>query len=331
MLPQWLIFLASASAVVLAGIRLSRDGDTIADRAGLGRGWIGAVLVAGATSLPELTTNVFAVRQGNASLSAGDLFGSNMINMLILAVADLSVRRVRVLTRVAINQALVGALGICLTALGALGIILRDSAVGLNLGWTTLAIGVGYLGGMWLLHQNRSAPPFVPLVEAIEAEKQAPSLPRAALGFTLGTLLLVLSAPFLASSAAALAGQARVSIAFVGVALLAVVTSLPEIVVSFSSIRAGSYDLAVGTLLGSNCFNMAILPVLDIVDGPGALLATFETSIVVSALFAILLMGQVIIEVLNRVERRVWHVEPGPTLLVLTYALGLYLTYRTGH
>lgn len=89
-MPAWLIFAVASAAVVVAGVRLARDGDVIAERTGLGGAWVGAILLAAATSLPELTTDIFAVRQGQVSLAVGDLFGSSMVNMLILAVADLA-------------------------------------------------------------------------------------------------------------------------------------------------------------------------------------------------------------------------------------------------
>lgn len=88
------IFIASASLLVGAGIRLARDGDVVAAGTGLGGMWVGAILVAAVTSLPELTTDVSAVWQGAPALAVGDLFGSNMANMLILATPRLSRRTV---------------------------------------------------------------------------------------------------------------------------------------------------------------------------------------------------------------------------------------------
>lgn len=77
-MPVWLIFLVSAAFIVLAGHRLAVEGDTIAIRTGLGRAWIGAILIASATSLPEVTTDLFAVAQGTVNLAIDDLFGSSM-------------------------------------------------------------------------------------------------------------------------------------------------------------------------------------------------------------------------------------------------------------
>ena len=329
-MSAWLVFLLSGAVVVLAGIRLSRDGDAIADRTGLGGAWVGAILVAAATSLPELTTDLYAVRQGTSALAIGDLFGSSMANMLILAIADLTIRQVRVLTRVTINQALVGSLAIALTATAAAGTLTGRGLTLFGIGWAPLAIFFGYAAGMRVLHFNRPEPPFETPAEVAEGVRQAPALRRALLGFGLAALAIVLAARYLASSTAELAELLGISTGFAGMVLLAVATSLPELVVSLESVRRGSYDLAVGNLLGSNCFNMVILFALDLADGPGSLLAQAGPEAPVGALFAILLMGQVLLEVLNRAERRVWFLEPNALLLALMYLLGLYLTYQTG-
>jgi hypothetical protein len=73
---------------------------------------------------------------------------------------------------------------------------------------------------------------------------------------------------------------------------------------------------------------MVILLALDLADGPGSLLTQIEPSVLVGALFSILLMGQVLLEVLNRAERRVWYLEPGAFLLILTYLLGILLSHQ---
>lgn len=327
----WLIFVVCATAIVLAGVRLARDGDVIALRTGLGGAWIGAILVAGATSLPEIATAIFAVRVGTASLAVGDLFGSSMANVLLLAVADLTSRQVRVLTRVAINQALVGALAISLTATAAAGILVGHDIALAGIGWAPVMITFGYVTGMRLLHTNRGEPPFSTPEETARAERTAPALRPAIAGFALASVMILVSARFLASSAAEIADQLGISSGFAGVTLLAITTSLPELVVAVAGVRTGAYDLAVGNLLGSNCFNMLIILALDVVDGPGVVLSSVTPDVLVGALFAILLMGQVLLEVLNRSERRIWYIEPGAFFLVLTYLIGLYFTYQAGH
>jgi cation:H+ antiporter len=291
---------------------------------------VGAILVAAATSLPELSTDVYAVLQGNPSLAVGDLFGSSMANMLILAVGDLLTRPTRMLARVTINQALVGTLGILLTIIAALGILAGGAAVPLGLGWATLTIGVAYVAGMRLLHRNRPEPPFRTAAEVAEARRGAGELRTAFVGFGVAALVILVAARFLASSAAALAEALGVSQGFIGIVLLAVTTSLPEAAVTTASIRAGSYDLAVGNLLGSNCFNMAVLLPLDLLDGGGSLLAAVEPGLAAGALFGVLLMALALLDVLNKSERRLWAIEPGPAAMILAYAVGLWIVYRAG-
>ena len=79
----------TGAAVVLAGVMLGRSADEIANITGLGEIWTGWVLLAAATSLPEFVTDVSAVKLRAADLAAGDLFGSSLTNMAILAVTAL--------------------------------------------------------------------------------------------------------------------------------------------------------------------------------------------------------------------------------------------------
>ena len=330
-MPVWLIFLLSAAAVVAAGARLSRDGDAIAERTGLGGAWVGAILVAGATSLPELATGIYAVRAGAISLAVGDIFGSCMGNLMILAVADLCVRRAAMLNRVALNQVLVGLLGIVLLSMAAAGIVAHLNLSVLNWGWAPLLIGGTYILGMRLLHVNRGEPAFETAAEATDHAQRVAPLRNAIIGFAVSALVILFSARYLASSAEEIAGMLGISSGFVGMVLLALTTSLPEATVTFASVRSGSYDLAVGNLLGSNCFNAAILFVHDGIDGPLPILAKVGPGLLIGALFAILLTGQALLAVLNRSDRRIWYLEPDAMFMLLTYGTGLYLAFVSSH
>jgi cation:H+ antiporter len=325
--PSWLTFLISAAAVAGAGIRLAKDGDSIAESTGLGGMWVGAILVAAATSLPELLTDINAVLQDNASLAVGDLFGSSMTNMLILAIADLVTRKPRLLTRVALNQMLVGTLGIFLTVVAALGVFTGGGVGAVPLGWSTAVIGFVYVAGMRLLHRNREEPVFRTPAETAEAARGRPELRFAVMGFGGSALIILIAAPFLAASAAELADSLGISHGFGGMLFLAITTSLPEAAVSYGSVRAGAYNLAVGNLLGSNCFNMAVLVPLDFVEGPGSMLAGVESALAVGGLFAVLLTALAMLDVMNKAERRIWILEPGPGFMILTYLAGLYAAY----
>jgi cation:H+ antiporter len=326
----WLIFILSAAAIAAAGVRLARDADEIAEKTGLGGMWIGAVLVSIATSLPELVTDVSAIRQGAPSLAVGDLFGSSMANVLILAVADLSVRKTRVLTRVSVNQAAVGIISVGLTAVAAVGLVAGGGNV-FGLGWSALAVGVAYLAAVRFLHASRSEPPFER--EAPTASKagwREAGVRRALLRFGVASAAILLAGPLLAGSAAELASKLGFSHGLVGMTLLALTTSMPELAVTFAAVRGGAYDLAVGNLLGSNCFNMALLVPLDLAHGPGSLLAAVDRELVVAALASIALTSLAVLDVFDRAERRSQVFELRPWLTILAYATGVVLTARLG-
>jgi cation:H+ antiporter len=328
--PPELVFVITGVVVVFAGARLSRDGEAIADRTGLGQAWVGAILVAGATSMPEIVTDIAAVRQGDTGLAIGDLFGSSMANMLILGIADLMTRGARLMTQVAVREATVGVLAITLTAVAAAGMVAGDEFGLFGAGWAPLTIAIGYVLGIRLIHTNSGR-------RGSEGDgtrsgrNAAGGIRRPAIGFGVAAVAILIAGPYLARSAGDLSEKRGIASGFFGMVFLAAATSLPEVAVVGAAIRAGAYTLAVGNIFGSNCFNMVILVILDVVDGAGSLLGQVEPGIIVGAVFAIVLTGQALLDLLNRSEYRLWYIEPGPGLIVVTYAAGIFLTYRATH
>ncbi|MEZ4737237.1 MAG: hypothetical protein R3E79_59915 [Caldilineaceae bacterium] len=130
----WVRFGLSALLVVLAAVRLAKYGDVIAIRA-LGGLFIGTILLAMATSLPELLTALNSIQQEAPSLSAGDFFGSSMFNMLMLAILDLLHQQKRILRQVAMQHALTAGLATLLMGF-AIFAILAD--MDLRIGWVGL-------------------------------------------------------------------------------------------------------------------------------------------------------------------------------------------------
>lgn len=87
--PALLLFAGSAVIVIASGVYLARYGDVLADRLGWGRIWVGTILVSMATSLPELLINITVATRDQPDLAGGDILGSNMVNMLVLAMVAL--------------------------------------------------------------------------------------------------------------------------------------------------------------------------------------------------------------------------------------------------
>lgn len=106
----WVQFILSAVILVYTAIKLAEYGDIIAVRTRLSGMFIGTLLIAGATSLPELLSAINAIGQGVPNLAAGSMFGSAMFNMFVLAILDLIHQNARILRRVAMNHALTASL-----------------------------------------------------------------------------------------------------------------------------------------------------------------------------------------------------------------------------
>ena len=329
-------FFACAVIIVIAGTFLTRYADAIAELTGLGRLVIGSVLLAGATSLPELTVDVAAVRIGAADLAVGDLFGSSLMNLLILAALDLSFySRGKMLSKQGAAHALSGSLSAALTALVGLGLLtgkaMAEYAV-FGVSPVILLIAIGYAFGVRLVYLdqriaaagNREHPP-----------QEVPPPPgmtttKALLGFGACAAVIFFAGPYLASAADTLAEKSGLGKTFVGTTLVALSTSLPELVSMIAALRLGAVDLAIGNVFGSNAFNMILLVPLDLVYGK-SLFADVSPNHVVTCMATILATLVAIMGQLYRVESRKSFIEPDAWLVIIIVASALALIYYLPH
>lgn len=322
-----LAFVGSAALVVAAGAALSRYADAIADRTGVGRVWIGSVLLAGATSLPELATDVSAVRLGSADLAAGDLFGSSMANMLILALVDLAAPHRKVLRTVTLDHALAACLAVALTAVALLLVVLRPAGAWLGVVPPSAPLVLLYALGTRAIYRHvsgaASAPPPRSRASPSSDHRRSPTLARAICGFTVAAAVICLAAPAFARSAIRVAALTGLGNGVVGAWLVGFATSLPELVTSVAAVRIGALDLAVGNLFGSNGFNMVIFAALDVVSPSGSVFAALAPVQLVTGLLGVALTSLGLAAVVYRAERRFAMIEPGAVLVVAAYVAGL--------
>lgn len=333
----WLIFACSAAVIVLAGTKLSHYGDQIAELTGLGRLWIGAVLMSAATSLPEVFTTVSAGWLDAPDLAAGDLFGAGMSNMLTLGLIDLMHRQKRVWQQAALEHTLTAALAMVLTGLAAFFVLLRVNVTHLGVGLGSLILLMFYVLGMRIVFRQEDMQRRRREQEALAggaAEKRDAGatrrgeLRRAIIGFSAGALMLLAAAPFLAWSAERIAEATGVTETFIGTSLVAITTSLPELVVSIAAVRLGAFDLAVGNLFGSNAFNMAAFFFSDVAYRNGALLGAVSETHALTALWSIVMMNIGLMGIIYRAEKRFMLIEPDSLLMIVAYVMGLWMLFH---
>lgn len=323
----WLIFAASSAVLVAAAVKLAQYGDVIAVRTRLGGMFIGVLLLAGATSLPEMLTMLNSFQQESPGLAAGNMFGSNMFNMLLLAVLDLINQQARILRRVALTHALTAGLGSAMIGLSVF-FILGD--IHLQIGWMgldSLALIAVYIGGIRLIQQQGQASS-----TAVELPQDRPVMPlwKAILGFALATGVLVLVTPSLVRSSNDIAELTGLGAGFIGTTLLATVTSLPETVAVVAAARMGAYDMAVGNLFGSNVFNMFALGLADLFYTKGRFLGAIDPTFALVGMLGLLLTNLALIGNIARVERRLGFVEADALLILLVYFGGMFFLFVRG-
>lgn len=320
--------------VVVVGSRLTRSADVLAEKTGLGRTWVGAVLLAGATSLPELATGVSAVAVFDApDLAAGGVFGSCLFNLLILALLDVAAGPGPLFRRVQTSQVLGAGLSCVLLGVAAGGIMLADKGAALTVGWfggASLLVVALYLLSARVIASfelRRRA-------EVLEREAdvfQYHHIPawRAYLTFALLSLAIIGLGLWLASLGDQVAEVTGLGESFVGSLLLAATTSLPELVASFEATRLDAADLAVSNIFGSNIFNMAALGIYDLAFLRGNLWASISQVHVFTAVAAMVMTSVAIVGLVYAAEKRprVW-VDWSALSLICLYVGGMYVIYR---
>ncbi len=325
----WVIFIVSAALIVLAATQLAKYGDIIAIRTRLGGMFIGILLLAGATSLPEVLTTISSLSQGVPNLAAGNLMGSNLFNMFLLAILDLLNRKQRILRKAALKHALTGSLTVFMIGL-AVFFMLADIEV--QIGWVgldSIIILLAYIASVALIQRSQLRIPGQ-ASEKIEVPAGTPPLWQGLAGFGLAALGLVIVTPWMVQSSADIAEITGLGTTFVGTTLVAIVTSLPELVTTITAIKLGADDMAIGNLFGSNMFNMFALGLTDVFYLQSRFLGIIDPAFLLVGMLGLLMTGLGLIGNLARLERRVLFIELDALLLILVYFSGLWLLYVRG-
>ena len=329
----WLQFIACAALILFSGSKLSFYGDVIAEKTGMGRTWIGVVLMASVTSLPELITGVSSVTIFDLpNIAAGDVLGSCMFNMLIIALLDFMGGSTPLSARAHQGQVLGAGFGILL--LGLVGISLFASASVPRIGWISLSslvfIGVYLIAIRTVfLYEKRRISEFVrDVVE--DARYERVSKARAYIMYGLNAAVIIAAAtylPYLGERIAEVTGLGRT---FVGSVFIALSTSLPEVVVSLGALRMGAVDIALGNLFGSNLFNIGILALDDVLYTKGSLLSHVSGGHLVTVLAAITMTAIATIGLTYQTTRKL-HVFAWDSIgLVIVYVIATLVLYATG-
>ena len=331
----WCALAASLAVIAVAGVRLTRYGDIIAEKSGFSRGWVGLILLATVTSLPELATGLSAVTIAmTPDIAVGDILGSCVFNLLIIVLLDFLYRKESIYTRARQSNVLSAGYGIALIGFAGFNLLLYRSGVLPSLGhvgFYTPVILLLYLLAMRSLYRYEQAQVSEYVEDRVEQYPDV-SLKQAVQGYLVAAVAVVAVGIWLPFIAKDLATAMAWEQSFVGTLLVAAITSAPEVAVTVAALRMGAVDLAIGNLFGSNLFNIAILAIDDLVYLPGPLFADVSTVHAASAFSAMMMSGLAVVGLVLRPASRIFRTVSWISLLLLIIylinALFLYLYGR---
>ncbi|OBX19182.1 sodium:calcium antiporter [Erythrobacter sp. QSSC1-22B] len=299
MIVTALMVIGGLILLVAGGELLVRGAVALAERLGVTPLVIGLVIVGFGTSMPELVTSVEAAMAGSPAIAWGNIVGSNIANTLLILGAA------AVLAPIAIRQgAALRDTGVALVATLALAGIAWTGLSGLGLGLALLASLIVYVG--YCYREERVQAPEVihnaPYDRSLALELADPTLHQPAspgwlrpvLLTLAGLAVLVVGGRLLVTGAIDLAQMAGLSETLIGLTIVAIGTSLPELVTSVIAARKGEPEVAFGNVVGSNIYNILGIGGVTMMVAPQAIpadLLPFDIGIMALSAVAVMALA----------------------------------------
>src|ERR671918_2541920 len=260
-----LLVVAGLAGLLIGADLLVRGGAALASQLGVRPIVIGLTVVALGTSLPELAVGIDAVRQGSPGLAVGNVVGATLIGILFILGLSALIRPIafeRRTLRFDLPAMTAASLTLWLLALD--GSLTRVDGTILCLGGAAYAVGI-----IWTSRQESAQ------VRADYASHSERTISRSRQGLLLRALALIagiglvlLGAEFLVDGSIEIARSLEVSEADIGLTVIALGTTAPELVTTLTSTVRGDRDIAVGNLLGSSVYNIALILGIAVITAP---------------------------------------------------------------
>lgn len=312
-----LLLLVAGFIFLIKGANLLVDGSSsIAKKRGVSDLVIGLTIVSFGTSAPELIVNVFASVQGNADIAIGNVLGSNIMNILLI----LGVTSLLCPLKVH-NQTIWKEIPFSLLAALVIGIIANDYIF--NNGISSLALGDGLIlllfFSIFLVYVFEISKKGK--IDAIETGNISPT--RASIYVIIGLIGLVAGGKMVVDGAVDIARAMSISESIIGLTIVAIGTSLPELVTSVIAALKKNADMAIGNVIGSNIFNIFFILGISSVINPIPYNAYSNTDILFTIFASFLLFIVMFVGKKHILER-----SQGAAFLLVYLIYTILLFYR---
>jgi cation:H+ antiporter len=325
------VFSASAALVWCAGTALTRLADLVGRRFGWGQATVGILILAVATSLPEIATSFTAALSGDAQLAVNNLLGSIALQIALLALADVVYDK-RALTSVVPDPVVMlqGALNVVLLAIVAIAIVYGDHLI-LGAGTWSWGLLAAAIYSMNLLSRSGERRPWIakglPLFDESATPATGEREPHLILKTVLTAALILLAGFAVTRSGAALADLTGIGPSFMGVAFLALATSLPEASTVFAAMRRGRYTMAISDILGTNILNVGLLWGIDILSPGAPVLSVVGRFAALGALIGVVVTALFVMGLAERKDRTVWRMGTDSLAVLVVYVGGMIMLF----
>jgi cation:H+ antiporter len=329
--PQVIVCIA---LVITVGTWLSQSADILAEKTGLGRTWVGTILLAGVTSLPELATGASAIVVFNApDLAVGGILGSCLFNLLILTLLDIINGSEPLLKRAQISHGLAASLGCIMLGVVTTGMLLSKTGINLAVGGVgipSVILLILYFVSARIIAQFETRRRAEVLEEEAEVFQYQHITPvQAYRRFIILSIMIVILGVWLAFLGDRIATVTKLGESFIGALLLATATSLPEVVASLAAVRLNAVDLAVSNVFGSNITNLAIFGVYDFLYSQGSIWVNIsQTHIFTSAIAMIMTSVAITGLIYHAVSRSRMYITWDGLTLIFLYIGAMYVIYQ---
>ncbi|ERJ11494.1 sodium:calcium antiporter [Haloplasma contractile] len=259
-------YLILALLLILASVKASIYIDNLDRKSNISGALIGGLMLAAITSLPELITSISSViilETSNPNLAFGNVFGSNMFNLLVIGVVDLIFIKRFFLDKVSKtnNKSLMFSMAMATIMLIVFqfGLPFTIHVGSFTFSLVSIFILMFYVVAMSEMAKFDDDGP--------EDKEDVPSIsiPRILLGFSFWAAILVISSIYVTVTADQIAQIYHLDNTFAGALFLGICTSLPELTSTLNLVRLRNYNVAISNCIGSNIFNLAIISVVDII------------------------------------------------------------------
>lgn len=319
-------FFVGAAIIIWSGTRLSRYGDQLADMLGWGKMFMGIILIAGITSLPELLSGISSVAIIDApDLAVGDIVGSCAFNILIISIMDIFYDPEKTVTSAAqTGHVIAASFGIIM--LSAMGLAIIKPEIFGKFGWfggfsvVFLVLYIFAIRVVFLFEKKQTN-------GKSAAVNRELNLRQVIIRFCLYAGLVMVAAatlPFFGERLAKVSGLGQ---SFFGTLFIAASTSLPEIAVSVAAIRIGLIDIAIGNIFGSNIFNIAILALDDLLYKKGPIFMHTSPNHLIPVLGTIVITAVGIIGLVYKSEKK-WKLGIDSAVIVVIYVAMMSMLYK---